>query len=77
MKLAIYDTGYGLSVAPEITDENGEVQSEVFTPAVVGSRFFKVKLPDSGPNWETEWETQKKVLRDMVDAYNEKHEGGK
>lgn len=77
-KLASYDTGFGLSIAPIIVDECGNEQETVSTIEVVTTRLFKVELPDQNlpsDEWDRQWQLQKKIVQDMIDAYNEKLEG--
>lgn len=67
MKLAVYDTGYGLSVAED-------VGMEIPTICMLQHRFFKVQLPEDNGDieaWEERFYAQKKILMDMVAAYNE------
>lgn len=66
MRVVIYDLGNGLIVAPE-------VPQECFLPSVwvLQNALLRIKLPDAkGTYWDQQWEAQKKILGDMVTAYN-------
>ena len=72
-KIACYDSGFGLSVCPDL----GE--GSVPTTAVVHSRIFKVRLPGEAGEpdmpfevWDKQFQAQKNLLNAMVEAYNEK-----
>ena len=67
MKLAVYDSGFGLSVGPC----SGE--AETSTLAMVHNRFFKLYLPDitlPSEVWDAEFDKQKKLVIEMVEAWN-------
>lgn len=64
-KIAAYDTGFGLSICPDLGD------GWVDTISVVSHRVLTIRPPEPSPQWDTEWEACKRVVNAFVTAYNE------
>lgn len=54
--LTAYDTGFGLSICPEM----GREAPTIF---VARERVAYIPVPPSGPNWDSEWDEAKALVR--------------
>ncbi len=62
-KLAAYDNGYGLVISEFIGDECHAMDR------IPGDKF-RIKMPETFT--DKNWDEQRKLVNEMVDAYNEK-----